>query len=189
MVHNDFAVRFEGNCYTTPPWTIGKRLTLKADQYRVMIYNQHKVVAVHERSFKRHQRIELPQHKELVKKLQKKLWQDRHIAAFASLGPAAREYLSALSRANQPIRKNVLRMLKLKDHYGTASLLAVIEKALKHKAYGADYVENILYQEMTPQNRHQPVTLKDENLNQIRLIEPNLADYDSLVLKRRKEDD
>jgi transposase len=189
LVHNDFAVRFDSNCYTTPPWTIGKRLTLKADQYRVMIYNQHKVVAVHERSWERHQRIELPQHKELVKKLQKKLWQDRHIAAFASLGPAAREYLSALSRANQPIRKNVLRLLKLKDHYGTASLLAVIEKALKHKAYGADYVENILYQEMTPQNRHQPVTLKDENLNQIRLIEPNLADYDSLVLQRRKEDD
>jgi integrase len=78
-----------------------------------------------------------------------------HIAAFASLGPIARDYLDALSRANQPIRKNIERLLRLKDQYGAApSLIAVIEKALHYKAYGAEYVENILYQQMTPQNNH-----------------------------------
>lgn len=189
LVHHDFAIRFDGNSYTTPPWTIGKRLTLKADQHLVTIYHKQNVIATHERCWQRHQRIELPGHKELVKKLQKKLWQDRSIAAFASLGESAREYLNALSEANQPIKKNVVRLLKLKSLYGNPSLLAVIEKALQHKAYGAEYVENILYQEMTPQNTHQPVTLKQENLNHIRLDEPCLADYDSLVLQKRKEDD
>jgi hypothetical protein len=188
-VHKDFSLRFDGNCYTTPPWTIGKRLTLKADHQRVTIYHKQRVVAVHDRSWERKKRIELPQHQEMVKKLQKKLWQDRHIAAFASLGEIARVYLDALSRANQPIKKNVERLLRLKDQYGTPSLLAVIEKALHYKAYGADYVENILYQEMTPKNNHQPVKLKQDALNNIRLDEPNLADYDSLVLQRRKQDD
>jgi hypothetical protein len=59
---------------------------------------------------------------------------------------------------------------------------------MAHKAYGADYIENILYQEMTPQNHHQPVKLKDEDLNRIRLIEPSLAEYDAFILKRRYDD-
>jgi len=189
LVYKDFALRFDGNSYTTPPWTIGKRLILKADHHLVTIYHNQKILATHDRCWDRHQRIELPQHKELVKKLQKKLWQDRHIAAFASLGEIARDYLNALSGANQPIKKNVERLLRLKSLYGTSSLLAVIKKALHYKAYGAEYVENILYQEMTPHNTHQPVKLKQDDLNHIRLDEPCLAEYDSLVLQRRREDD
>jgi hypothetical protein len=30
-VHKDFAVIFDGNQYTAPPWTEGKHLILKAD--------------------------------------------------------------------------------------------------------------------------------------------------------------
>lgn len=188
-VYKDFALRFDGNFYTAPPWTIGKRLTLKADPQLVTIYHKQKVVAVHDRSWERKKRIELPRHKEMVKKLQKKLWQDRRIAAFASLGEIARDYLNALSGANQPIKKNIERLLRLKDRYGTAALLAGIAKALHYKAYGAEYIENILYQEMTPKNFHPPVKLKKEALNNIRLEEPCLSDYDSLILQRRKEDD
>lgn len=188
-VHKDFALRFDGNFYTVPPWSIGKRLTLKADHKLLTIYHKQRIVAVHDRSWERKKRIELPQHKEMVKKLQKKLWQDRHIAAFASLGETARNYLNALSKANQPIRKNIDRLLRLKDRYGAPSLLSGIEKALHYKAYGAEYIENILYQEMTPRNSHPPVKLKQDALNNIRLEEPCLCDYDSLVLQRRKKDD
>jgi transposase len=187
LVHKDFSVRFDGNSYTTPPWTVGKRLILKADQNQITIYWKHNVAAAHKRCWSRRQRIELPQHKEMLKKIQKKLWQDRNIATFASLGPIARDYLDALGRANQPIRKNVDRLLRLKGQYGTPSLLAVIEKAMKHKAYGAEYVENILYQQMAPKNVHPPVKLKNDNLNNITLTEPNLAEYDGLVLQRRKK--
>ena len=121
--------------------------------------------------------------------MKKKLWQDRQIVAFSSLGQKARDYLNALTEARQPIKKNVSRLLSLKDEYGTPSLLYAIKKALAHKAYGADYIENILYQEMTPKNHHQPVKLKDQTLNQIRLTEPSLADYDAHILKRRNNDD
>ena len=98
-------------------------------------------------------------------------------------------YLNGLADAGQPIKKNILRLLALKDEYGGSALIYAIEKAISHKAYGADYIENILYQEMTPQRSHPPVKLKDDALNRIRLTEPCLADYDSLILKRRHEDD
>ncbi len=189
LVHADFAVRFNGNCYTAPPWTIGHHLTLKADQHEVTLYHKQKTVARHARCWQRYQRIELPQHKELVKKIQKRLWQDRDVAVFAGLAETAREYLAGLSQASQPIKKNVCRLLVLKDHYGTQPLMAALEKALKHKAYGADYVENILHQMGNPSNTHPPVTLKKQDLNNIRLEEPNLADYDGLILSRRKNDD
>lgn len=189
LVHKDFCVRFDANAYTTPPWTIGKRLVLKADQITVNIYDRQRTVATHLRCWQRRQRIEIPAHKELVKKIHKKLWHDRQIALFAALAPQARSYLNALSRAQQPIKKNVIRLLGLKDEYGVAPLIFAIEKAISHKAFGADYIENILRQEMTPKRRHPKVKLKDDLLNRIRLKEPCLADYDSIILKRKKTDD
>ena len=189
LVHKDFAVRFYGNSYTTPPWTIGKRLTIKADQTTVTIYHRQKPVATHNRCWERKRRIEIPSHKEQVKKIQKKLWENREISLFASLGKEARDYLEALARARQPIKKNVSRLLSLKDEYGALSLIYAIKKAIDHKAYGADYIENILYQEMTPKNHHQPVKLKDQALNHIRLTEPSLAEYDAYILKRRHNND
>lgn len=189
LVHKDFAVRFDGNTYTTPPWCIGKNLTLKADKTTVTIYHHQKGIATHHRSWKRKERIEIPSHQEQVKKMKKNLWQDKQIAAFLSLGQDARDFLEALASARQPIKKNVSRLLCLKDEYGTLSLIQAIKKALDHKAYGADYVENILYQEMTPKSHHQPVKLKDQDLNHIRLTEPSLAEYDAYILKRRNSDD
>lgn len=188
-VHKDFAVRFDGNTYTVPPWTVGKKLTLKADAHRVTLYHQDKKVAAHPRCWQRHCRIESQTHQQQVKKLNKRLWQDRQIAAFASLGTEARTYLQGLLDANVPIKKNVAKILALKEEYGAEAIITAIGKALAFNAYGADYIENILYQAMTPQKHHPPVKLKNAQLNHIVLTQPSLADYDAHVLERRKKDD
>jgi len=73
LVHKDFAIRFDGNAYTAPPWTIGKKVTVKADQRVVSLYLKDKRIAVHKRCWKRKARIETPSHKEQVRKLRKKL--------------------------------------------------------------------------------------------------------------------
>lgn len=189
MVHKDFAVRFDTNTYTVPPWAIGKKLTLKADQQRIWIYNKNKQVVSYTRCWQRKQRIETEAHVEQVKKLQRKNWQTKEIACFASLGEEFRQYLELLPASNLPLKKQVLMLLDLKDQYGVQSLSVAIMKAMKHKAYGADYIENILYQEMIPQNQHPPVKLKNEALNRIRLTEPTLTDYDAIALKKRKKYD
>jgi len=186
-VYNDFAVRFDGNTYTTPPWAIGKRVTVKADRQTVTIFYQHKKLATHERCWQRAQRIETPSHKEQVRKLQRRLWLDKDIAAFSSIGKEAVTYLQALSRAGQPIKKNVSKLLSLKDDYGTTSIIYALKRALAHNAVGADYIENILYQEMTPEKQHPPVRLKKQALNNIRLQEPSLEEYDAHIIKRSKK--
>jgi transposase len=187
-VYKDFAVRFDCNTYTVPPWAIGKKLTLKADNETVIIYHKQKAIASHHRSWEKRRRIELPVHVEQVRKMKKRLWQDRQVAAFLSLGQDAQDYLDALVKAGQPVKKNVAKLLCLRDEYGAPSLILAIQKALKYHAAGADYIENILYQEMTPQHSHPPVRLKDQDLNRIRLSEPLLTEYDAYI-KRRKNND
>lgn len=187
LVHKDFALRFDTNSYTVPPWTIGKKVTLKADNHTVRIYYKNKSVAVHQRCWGKKQRIELPAHKEQVKKLRKKLYHDRQIMVFLSIGQIAADYLDKLADARQPIRKTVTRLLSLQDEYGDTSLIYALRKGLSLKLYGADYIQNILYQEMTPVTRHRPVKLKKQDLNNIRLTTPSLAEYDAIALKRRKK--
>ena len=105
LVHKDFAVIFDGNQYTVPPWSVGKHLILKADYNTVTLYHLQKQVATHFRSWERKQRIELPSHREQVKKLQNKLWRERDIALLSSLCPDAVDYLSALAEGRQPVKK------------------------------------------------------------------------------------
>lgn len=180
-VHKDFAVIFDGNTYTVPPWSIGKQVTLKADNRTITIYYREKPIAGHLRSYERKKRIETQAHVEQVKKIQKRLWQDREISLFTSLGQEAREYLEALVNARHPVKKNISKLLELKDEYGVESLLYAIRKALQYKAFGSDYIKNILYQEMTPQYAYEPIRVKNESLNRLRLAEPSLADYDAIV--------
>ena len=187
LVHQDFAVRFDDNSYTAPPWATGRYITLKADQTTVTLYHKQKQIAAHHRTWERKQRIELAAHREQVEKFHRKLWQDRDIALLSSLGQEAIDYLAGLAETRLPIKKNAAKLLELKDQYSVASLIDAIKKALAHRAYGADYIENILRQEHMPKKNHPPVKLKNDELNNIRLQEPSLADYDAYILKRRKE--
>lgn len=185
-VYKDFGIRFDCNIYTVPPRLVGKTVTLKADHRTISICYKEKQVATHLRSWKKNQRIDLASHSEQVKKLKKKIFMDRQIMIFMSLGQEAVDYLEKLTDASQPLKKTVDRLLALNDEYGTSSLIYALKKALDHKLYGYGYIQNILYQEMTPSTHHQPVVLKDEEYNSIRLSRPNLAEYDAFALKRRK---
>ena len=81
--------------------------------------------------------------------------------------------------------ENAITMEELKEDYGSHPLLDALERASQHRAFGANYIENILYQEMTPHREHPPVRLQQPHLNQIRLDEPSLAEFDTFVIKRR----
>ncbi len=188
-VYKDFIVKFDANTYTVPPRMIGKRVTVKADSKTVTIYYKDKKIATHDRSWHRRKRVENPVHVQQVQKVKKQLWRDRQIYLFTSLGQEAVEYLEGLADFGLPIKKSVSKLLKLKDEYGAASLIFAMNKATSHKAFGVDYIENILYQEMTPETCHQPVRLKNEALNRIRLSQPCLADYDAYIIKRSKNGD
>lgn len=183
-VHRDFAIQFDGNIYSAPPWAIAKTLTVKADHRHVMLYFKDKAIATHTRCWGRNQRLELPGHRQAAKQHHPRHWLSAEVAAFVALGDVAKTYLEHLATTQQSLQKSVKKLLDLKDDYGTQALLDAMERASRHKAYGAHYIENILYQEMTPQRQHPPVRLKQDYLNHIRLDEPSLAEFDTFVIKR-----
>ncbi len=186
LVHKDFGVRFDGNVYTAPPWTVGKKITLKANNTQLVIYYKDKKLAVHPRCWKRNVRIENPRHVEQIKKIRNSLYIDRQTEVFLSLGKLASDYINRLSATNQAVKTSIEKLLKLKDAYGEKSLLYAMDKAMARNLYGADYIENILYQEMTPTVDHPPVTFEKHELNEIRLKSTSLKEYDALALKRRR---
>jgi hypothetical protein len=138
------------------------------------------------RCWQRKQRIELPQHREAAHKHHRRHWYSQEVAAFIALGETAKRYLEHFAATHAPLKKQVKKLLALKDDYGAQALLDARQRATLHQAFGAHYIENILYQEMTPQRQHPPVRLKQSHLNDIRLEEPTLADYDAFVLKRTR---
>ena len=98
------------------------------------------------------------------------------------MGDDARDYLERLAGSGIPLKKDVARLLILKDRYGADALVIAIQRALRHNALGAASVENILRQSQAPQKNHPPLRFEEERLNRIRLEEPNLAEYDALIL-------
>jgi transposase len=188
-VATDFAVRFDGNAYTVPPWAVGKQVTVKADNEKVCVYLKEKPIATHRRCWQRKERIELAAHREAAQKHHRRLWLSQEMAALISLGEETKTYIERLAAARICLKSNIRRLLALKDEYGACALVEAIKRAISHSAYGADYIENILYQDMTPQRQHPPVQLKEEQLNRIRLQQPCLAEYDAFVIKGRKLDE
>ena len=75
----------------------------------------------------------------------------------------------------------------LKDRYGAEAVIYALTQSMACKAWGADYVENIVHQQMAPKNDHLPVKLKNEQLNRIRLQQPCLAGYDAHIIRRIKK--
>jgi Mu transposase, C-terminal domain len=117
-VHTDFSIHFDGNTYTVPPWLIGKIVVVKADHCRLTVYFKEKAVAEHARSWQRRQRIELPAHREAARKYKDKQHRSAEVAALISLGEAAKDYFERMADTNLPLKRNVARLLYLKDVYG-----------------------------------------------------------------------
>lgn len=89
-----------------------------------------------------------------------------------------------MATTNQPLKKSIKKLRALKDDYGAQALLDALQRATLPQAFGAHSIENMLYQEMTPQRQHPPVRLKQSHLNHIQLEEPALAADDAFGIKR-----
>ena len=185
-VHTDVSMRFDGNTSTVPPWRIGQSLIVKADHHHLTCYFKDKVVTTHLRGWQRQQRIELPPHREAAHKHHRRYGYSQEVAALIALGETAKRSLEHLATANEPLKKQVKKLLALQDDYGPQALLDAMQRAPLQQAFGAHDSENMLYQEMPPQRQQPPVRRKQAQLNEIQLEDPALADYDALVIKRTR---
>jgi len=64
-----------------------------------------------------------------------------------------------------------------------------IAKAHAARAFGADYVANILRQQQCPRREQPPLRLRDPQLNELSTDPLSLLEYDAFILESEKEPD
>jgi len=178
-----FRVQFESNSYSVPPQFAGKQLTLKATPTEVRIYDKADLVASHARSLDKYGDFEKPEHARALLETRRRAANQRLVAQFLSLGALAEAYLNGLVHAQVNLYTHLARLLRLADTYGPQEVLQAIRAALSYEAFGAHYVENILYQDrlrraLPPQR---PLHLaNDPEIRQAHVPERDLNLYDKL---------
>lgn len=188
LVYKDLRLHFDGNRYCVPPRYVGRRLTVKADSSSVTIYDQHREVAVYDRSWQRGQVFG-------AERFQKELFAQMAAAERSAaqqrlvrlLGPETEDYLRHLANSDRSLSRQVRELLALVREYGPNAVAAALSKALAAGAFGADYVANILRQQQSPRQVQPPLRFKDPELNQLATDPLSLAEYDAFILRSRKE--
>jgi transposase len=193
LVQKDLRLQFDDNRYCAPPHLVGQRLVVKADGSSVTLYHRNQEIVRYVRSWRRGQTFgaerfekELLAHRSAARRSQA---QRRLIALLASDCPqeAVEGYLRGLADSNRALARQINELLHLIRQYGPEAVAGALQKAFSARAFGADYVANLLRQQLSPRDPQPPLQLRDPELNQLVTDPLSLLDYDAFILDTRKE--
>lgn len=137
-------VCFETNRYSVPFTHASMNLTLKADDQFISIYDKEQLIAQHGRCSQKQQLIENPQHiKEMLPCNPHGAFL-KHRDAITAIGQGAKEYLNTMMKMELNVSLQLKKMVNLIDLFGKTELAAAMEQALRHKAIGYEYLQNII---------------------------------------------
>src|SRR6266852_1854013 len=195
LVHKDLGLHFDGNRYCVPHRYVGRRLTLKADSSSVTIYDRVNEIVSYPRCWRRGHT----------------LGADRFEAELADLRPAAKRsraqqrffavldglcsqavleaYLRDIADTDRALSRQLAELLELIRQYGPEPVADAIAKASAARAFGADYIANILRQQQSPRHAQPPLRLRDPLLNDLVTDPLSLLEYDAFILDPGKEPD
>src|ERR1700685_2549442 len=166
LVHKDLRVQFDGNRYCVPHRYVGRRLIVKADSSSVTLYDRVNEIVSYPRSWRRGQTFGA----------------ERFEAEVAEMRPAARKsraqqrlfqfldglcsqamleaYLRDIADTDRALSRQLTELLELIRQYGPEPVAYAIEKASAARAFGADYIANILRQQQSPRQPQPPLVLR-----------------------------
>jgi hypothetical protein len=190
LVHKDLRLPFDGNRYCVPPRYVGHHLILKADASTVTIYDQCQDVTSYARCWQRGQVLGAERfQKELLAQFaaaQRSAEQQRLVGW---LGPVSESYLRRLADTDRSLNRQVRELLLLVREYGPEAVAAAVTQAHAAGAFGADYIANILRQQRMRRDVQPPLRFQNPQLNELATDPLSLADYDSFILRSKKDSD
>jgi transposase len=184
LVRKDLRLEFDGNRYCVPARYVGCRLTVKADSQSLAIYHQDREVVTYARCWRRGQTLG-------AERFEKELLDQRPAAHLsrtqqrlvAQLGARAAEYLRNLAQSDRALPRQIAELNELVRGYGPEAVAQAIDKAAAARAFGSDYIANILRQQSSPRPVAPPVRLKDPRLNELATDQLSLLEYDAFLLE------
>lgn len=187
-MHKDLRLTFDGNRYCVPPRYVGHKLTVKTDSSSLTIYDQTHEIVSYARCWERGQTFGAERfQKELYAQMaaaQRSAAQQRLVLL---LGPIAESYLRQLADTDRSLVRQVRELFELIRDYGPEAVSGAVQKAHAARAFGADYVANILRQQNARREVQPPVRLRQPELNDLATDPLSLAGYDAFILQSRKE--
>lgn len=195
LVHKDLRLSFDGNRYCVPHRYVGRRLTIKADSSCVSIYDRVQEVVSYSRSWRRGQTFGAERFEKVLaeqrpaarrSQTQQRLLDSLDGICSRSLVEA---YLRDMAESDRALSRQLTELLELIRQYGPEDVGGAIEKAAQARAYGADYVANILQQQRSPRRPQPRLQLRDSLLNDLATDPISLLDYDAFILEAAKDRD
>lgn len=184
VVPPNFLIPYESNRYSVPWTLVGLTLTVKASDQCIEFYYQERRVALHIRSYDKHQVFESREHfKELLERkpgVTKESWQ---IQAVKNIGPAMAEYLQLIRAGHRSMRNEVSKILALATIYGEKAVNSACQALLAGGVLGAENLELSLKSSHHPSEYElQPSPLQFQNTKLNRAVPTvDLRRYDALL--------
>ena len=190
LVHKDLRLSFDGNRYCVSPRYVGRHLTIKADASSLTIYDRQQEIVSYPRCWQRGQVLG-------AERFQKELFEQRAAAERSAaqqrliglLGPTSEIYLRRLADTDRSLSRQVRELLALIRDYGPEAVAAAVGKAHAAGAFGADYIANILSQQAQRREVQPPLRFTDPELNELITDPLSLADYDTFILRSKRNAD
>jgi transposase len=101
----------------------------------------------------------------------------------------AEGYLRGVADSDRVLSRQLNELLELIRQYGPEAVAGAVAKAYAARAFGADYVANILRQQQAPRRPQPPLRLRDPRLNELTTDPLSLLAYDAFILESGKEPD
>ncbi|MBI1956162.1 MAG: hypothetical protein HYS38_07185 [Acidobacteria bacterium] len=193
LVHKDLRLQFDGNRYCAPAHLVGQRLLVKADASSVTLYHQNREVVRYPRCWRRGQTLGAERfEKDLLAEraaAQRSQAQQRLIALLAGVCPTEtiEAYLRGLADSDRSLSRQITELLQLLRQYAPEAVAGALQKTLAARAFGADYIANLLRQQLSPRDPQPPLQLRNPELNQLVTDPLSLLEYDAFILDARKE--
>jgi hypothetical protein len=193
LVHKDLRLQFDGNRYCVPHRYVGRRLTVKADSSSVAIYHRVEEIVSYPRSYRRGQTLGADRFERVLAEqrpaARRSQAQQRLLDSLDGLCSRAvvEAYLRDMADTDRSLGRQISELLELLRQYGPESVAGALEKAAAARAFGADYIANILRQLQSPRRPQPPLQLRDPRLNALVPDPISLLAYDTFILEAGKE--
>jgi transposase len=195
LVHKDLRLSFDANRYCVPPRYVGHRLTIKADSSSVTIYDHVHEVVSYARSWRRGQTFGAERFEKLLAEqrpaARRSQAQQRLLDSLDGLCSRAlvEAYLRAMADTDRSLGRQISELLELIRQYGPEVVASALEKASAARAFGADYVANLVRQQQSSRRPQPPLKLRDPQWNELVTDPVSLLAYDAFILESTKECD
>jgi len=186
-VSKDCLVKFETNRYSVPSEYAGQIITIKAYTRIIKFYlpvrQAGKIssdeIARHNRCYDKHCVIKNPDHYKELLNQKRKARQNSQREIFIALCPEAKQYLEGLNRELSNLDFHVEKILLLAEIYGKTATAGAIARANEYKAYGWEFIKNILLRSGTPNPAGLTNLLQRKELLEIEIEAHDLSSYDN----------